>query len=77
MAKYDNTNSGAVFKNTRKETESQPDMTGTLDVEGTDYYISGWFNEKEGVGKYMRVKLTKKEAKKPVAAASSDSDMPF
>jgi hypothetical protein len=76
MAKYDNTNSGAIFKNDRKETESHPDMTGTLDVEGTEYRISGWFNEKEGVGKYMRVKLTKKEAPKATASAASE-EIPF
>ena len=44
---YDNTNTGASFKNTYKKKESQPDMTGTLNVEGVDYRMSGWFNESE------------------------------
>ena len=41
---YDNTNTGASFKNTYKQKESQPDMTGKLDVEGVEYRMSGWSN---------------------------------
>lgn len=42
---YDNTNSGALFKNDRKETEKQPDYTGKINVDGKDYYLSAWVNE--------------------------------
>ena len=43
---YDNTDSGALFKNNRKEKDTQPDMTGVLDVGGKDYRISAWSNQK-------------------------------
>lgn len=39
---YDNTNSGALFDNSRKTTANHPDFNGSLDVEGIQYWISGW-----------------------------------
>ena len=39
---YDNTNSGVLFNNDRKEQEKQPDYNGSLNVEGKEYWISGW-----------------------------------
>jgi hypothetical protein len=42
MADYDNTNRGAFFKNDKKETEKHPDFTGSLNVEGKEFWVSGW-----------------------------------
>ena len=42
MAEFDKTNRGAAFKNEKKETENHPDLTGSLDVEGTEYWLSIW-----------------------------------
>jgi uncharacterized protein (DUF736 family) len=39
---YDNSNRGSIFKNEKKEEEKHPDMTGSLNVDGTDYWISAW-----------------------------------
>lgn len=39
---YDNTNRGILWPNDRKEKETQPDHKGTLNVEGKEYWISGW-----------------------------------
>lgn len=39
---YDNTNRGSLFRNTKKESEKHPDMNGSLNVNGTEYWISGW-----------------------------------
>lgn len=43
MAKqqYDNTNTGLIFKKTPK-TPEYPILSGYLDVEGVQYYISVW-----------------------------------
>lgn len=40
--KYDNTNSGAIFRNKKRENDKQPTHTGTLNVEGKDYWVSAW-----------------------------------
>ena len=58
---YDNTNSGALFKNNRKEKETQPDMTGVLDVEGKDFRISAWSNQSKKGESYLSIKVSVKE----------------
>ncbi len=44
---YDNTNRGSIWKNEKKETDSHPDFTGSLNVDGVDYWVSAW-RRKEG-----------------------------
>lgn len=39
---YDNTNRGAIWPNDRQETERHPDFTGSLNVEGKEYWVSAW-----------------------------------
>ena len=46
MAKYEHKpNSGSAFKNDRKQKETHPDFTGTLNVEGQEYWLSIWTNK--------------------------------
>lgn len=42
---YDNTNSGILKKNTSKQKDSHPDYRGTININGTDYWLSGWLKE--------------------------------
>jgi hypothetical protein len=42
MTQYDNTNRGTISKNTRKEQDSHPDIAGSINVAGVDYWINGW-----------------------------------
>jgi hypothetical protein len=44
---YDNTNRGSIWKNPKKTTDKHPDFTGSLNVEGTEYWVSAW-KRKEG-----------------------------
>jgi hypothetical protein len=44
-AKYDNTNSGALFRNERATTDKHPTHTGKINVEGRDYYLNAWVKE--------------------------------
>ena len=53
---YDNTNKIAVFKNNKKEKETQPDYTGTVNVEGKDYSVSLWIKEGKA-GKFFAGKV--------------------
>lgn len=42
---YDNTNKGAIFQNDRKTEDKHPDRTGSINVDGVDYFIDGWLKE--------------------------------
>ena len=44
---YDNRNKGSIWKNEKKEKDTHPDFTGTINVEGTEFWISAW-KRKEG-----------------------------
>lgn len=35
-------NSGALFKNDRKTTDAHPDLSGSINIDGRDYWLSGW-----------------------------------
>jgi hypothetical protein len=71
---YDNTNRGAMFKNNRKEKDTHPDLGGTINVEGKDFFINAWKKEsKKGVPFYsLSVKV-----KEAVAKEAVKSEEPF
>ncbi len=80
MAEYSNTNSGALFKNDRKETEKHPDYRGSLNVEGTEYWMSAWLKVSKKGDKYMSIAVSAKDqnrAPNPQTAQADDFDDPL
>lgn len=41
MSQYETNNRGAIWMNVKTK-ESQPDFTGSILVDGKDYFLSGW-----------------------------------
>jgi hypothetical protein len=39
---FDNKNRGSIWKNKKKEKDTHPDFTGSLDVDGVEYWVSAW-----------------------------------
>lgn len=82
---YDNTNSGILSRNDRKEQPNHPDFTGQINVNGTDYWLNGWVKErKDGSGKFFSLSVRPKEPREaprdyPQAGGGFDdsSDIPF
>jgi uncharacterized protein (DUF736 family) len=68
---YDNTNRGALFRNSRKEKDSHPDHQGTLNVGGVDYWISAWVKTSGKGQKYFSLSVKPKEARE--AANGNDA----
>lgn len=79
---YDNTNRGVLFINNRRATDRHPTMTGSLNVDGVEYWISAWTKHKQSDGeKYLSLSITLKENKEPSwpagGAMSGMDDVPF
>ena len=80
---YDNNNTGALFKNERKQTEKHPDYNGSCEINGVEMWMSSWIKTSNKGQKFMSFSFNPKEvqaAPKPVQAADSvddDDDIPF
>lgn len=61
MTEYNNENRGVLFQNTKKETEKHPDYTGELNVEGKEYWISGWKKVSKNGNPFVSLSIKPKE----------------
>lgn len=83
----DRSNQGALFKNDKEGKESRPDYRGTLNVNGTDFWISAWIKSSKAGQKYMSLSVQPKQARDdrrpergsppPVSNDFDDSQIPF
>lgn len=39
---------GSLFPNQRKESDKHPDVTGRINLDGTEYWLSGWWKGQDG-----------------------------
>lgn len=65
MAEYDDKNRGSIWKNDKKTTDKHPDFTGSLNVDGKDYWVSAW-KRKEGTSDRapaLRISVKPKDGK--------------
>ena len=62
---YDNSNSGALFKNNLKEKDTQPDMSGVINVEGKEFRVAAWQNKSKKGAKYLSLKVSEKQESAP------------
>ena len=46
MTDYDDNNRGQIWPNDKEGNEKRPDFTGSLNVEGVEYWVSGWKRKK-------------------------------
>lgn len=51
---------GSLFKNDRKNTDKHPDYTGSIVVNGQEFWLSAWLKDGKR-GKYMSLGLRAKE----------------
>ena len=67
MSDFDNTNRGAVWKNDDKQSEKHPDFKGSINIEGVEYWVSGWRRRAGASPKSpaLSLSVTMKESKAP------------
>jgi hypothetical protein len=63
---YDNTNTGVLFLNDRKEKDSHPTRKGSINVEGKEYWLSGWDKE-TSKGETISLSVQAKDSAKQAA----------
>ena len=78
---YDNTNSGALFKNEDKAEPNHPDYKGSLNVDGKEFWVAAWIKTGKKTGqKFMSLSVQSKDKKERAAQSKKedvDSDIPF
>ena len=77
---FDNTNRGALFKSDQKDNDEDRDYSGTLNVGGADYWISGWLKTSKSGKKFLSLSVKPKEPAKPAPRkplATYDDDIEF
>ena len=76
MNQYDNTNRGRLFKNDRKEKETHPDLRGSINIEGKDYWIKAWKKDAKSGVKFLSLAVNPKENTPEVSGPAVNED-PF
>jgi hypothetical protein len=75
-------NTGSLFKNDKRESDSHPHATGSAVIDGVAYWVSAWTKDKDGK-KWQSLAFKPKDAKKApeaargVAAQDPDDEIPF
>lgn len=81
-------NTGAIFKNDYKKTESHPDYKGKALIDGVEKEVALWLNESKSGTKYFSAKFSKpyqaeveaggnEDAKTNIREGLKQDDLPF
>jgi uncharacterized protein (DUF736 family) len=70
MSDYDDTNKAALFVNNRKTTDKHPDMTGTVNINGVEHWLSGWWKKpKSGGDEFLSISIGEPKEQQHAAPA--------
>jgi hypothetical protein len=74
---------GSLFKNDKREKDTQPNAKGSALIGGVEYWVSAWTNDGTK-GKYQQLKFERKDAGEkrmaeaaPATLANMGDDIPF
>lgn len=62
MAYETKPNTGSLFKNDKMKHDKSPTYTGSVNIDGVDYWQSAWVNETKDGKKYFSQKFNRKDA---------------
>jgi hypothetical protein len=66
-------NSGVLFKNNQKQSESSPDYTGAINVDGTEYQLSAWIKQGPKT-KFMSLAVRPRDASAAGTTSATTAD---
>ncbi len=78
MTQQSNENRGAIWKNLRKERDTHPDFTGSLNVNGVEFWVSAWKRKEDAPAKAPALSFSikpKEDRAAPPARRDSYSDV--
>jgi hypothetical protein len=74
---FDNTNSGALFRDENKTKETDRDYSGHLNVDGVEYWVSGWVKTSKAGKKFLSLSVKPKEARATAKVQALDDEIRF
>ena len=79
MAFQQKPNRGSLFRNDDKSKDEDRDYAGSINVEGREFWLSGWVNETKAGNKYLSLSIKPKDERnsdkgKPKGNASKELD---
>lgn len=82
MAYQHKENSGSLFKNDKREKDSQPQAKGSALIDGVEYWVSAWTNTKDDGTRWQALRFERKEQQQAQQQpaddpAPFDDDLPF
>jgi len=78
--------SGSLFKNDKREKDTHPNLTGSIMIDGKEYWLSGWTKERANGEKWISLAAKPKEARgggggyvsnDPAPVDDLEDDVPF
>jgi hypothetical protein len=75
---FDNTNRGVLFnERANKETDNDGDYAGSINIEGRDFWLSGWIKTSKKGLKFLSLSAKTKTVDAPAAEIDIKDDIPF
>jgi len=70
---YDNVNRGQIWKNENRKTDTHPQFTGSINIEGKEHWLSGWTRKADANPKAPAMSFSV-NPKEPKAETINDSN---
>ena len=80
MTEYDNTNRFTLFRETDRKSDKHPEFSGSLNVDGVDYWINAWVKTSKTGSKFFSGSVkpkTPRASEAPARDFDLDDAVPF
>jgi hypothetical protein len=75
MAFQQKPNRGSLFKNDEKSKPEDRDYAGSINIEGREFWLSGWISETKKGSKYLSLAVKPKDGEKAKPKASAREEL--